>query len=118
MEYFAGSNKWGLCRFFVCYSCNFTVCGRRVLLPPSEVFDHRCPSCNAMYWYIGPPKFIEIDKCTCYVQSCNNCGNILCSCTLESVSGRCLLCGVSDGWNIIPPELFSEKNINREFVNP
>jgi len=19
-----------------------------------------------MYWYTGPPKFIEIDKCTCY----------------------------------------------------
>ena len=64
-----------LCRFYVCYPCNFTVC-RRFLLP-RELADDRCPMCEAVYWYKEPPVFEDLQECDCYVHSCNSCGKIL-----------------------------------------
>ena len=103
-----GRARRGLCRFFVCYSCNLTVCGRNFLLP-RVIIDDNCPICEAIFWYKGPPKYEELEKCDCYIQSCDNCGNILCSCTIESRFGECPWCELYDRWVVIPPELFSEQ---------
>ena len=86
------------------YICNLTVC-RRFLLP-REILDGRCPWCEAIYWYRGPPVFKDVDKCDCYVHFCNSCGKVLCSCTIDSLFGVCPRCGLHDNWAIIPPELF------------
>jgi len=99
-----GRTRRGLCQFHVCYSCNLTVC--RCFILPREIIDDRCPWCKARYWYRGPPKYEELEKCTCLVHSCNNCGNILCSCTIASMFGYCPW--LYDRWVIIPPELFNE----------
>ena len=96
-------DKWGLFKFYVFYSCNFTVC-KRFILPKVDNGD-RCPSCEAVYWYAGPPRY-DVEKCTCFVHSCDKYSNILCSCVIESISGQCLLCKVYDKWSIIPPEYF------------
>jgi len=101
-----GRTKRGLCRLFVCYFCNFTVC-RRFLLP-RELVDDRCPMCVAWYWYKGPPVFKELEKCDCYVQSCDNCGHVLCSCTIEALFDECPWCTLYDRWVIIPSEIFGE----------
>ena len=72
-----------------------------------EIFDGRCPWCEAIYWYRGPPVFKDVDKCHCYVHFCNSCGKLLCSCTIDSLFGVCPRCGLRDNWVIIPPEIFS-----------
>jgi hypothetical protein len=62
--------------------------------------------CEAVYWYQGSPTFEELDKCTCYVHSCDSCGKLLSSCTIDSLLGLCPWCGLHDRWVIIPPERF------------
>ena len=75
-----GRTVKGLCRLYLCYSCNLTVC-RRFLLP-RELVDDRCPMCEAIYWYKGPPVFEDLEKCDCYVQPGNSFGRILFPCTI------------------------------------
>ena len=78
-----------------------------IFLLPRVITDDRCPICEALFWYRGLPKYEELEKCDCYIQSCDNCGNILCSCTIESRFEECPWCLLHDRWVIIPPELFS-----------
>ena len=92
----------GLCRFQVCYTRNLTVC-RRFLLP-RDIFDGRCLQCEAVYWYREAPVYKYVDKSDCYVHFGDNCGKVLCYCTVNSLFGLCPRCGVQDKWVIIPPE--------------
>jgi len=94
----------GQCRLFVCYWCSFTVCRRFIL--PREIINDECPMCEVPYWYKGDPVWVDIDKSDCQIQFCSFCNGSLCSCTIDSLLGICPLCGLSDGWAIIPPEFF------------
>ena len=94
----------GLCRFQVCSTCNLMVC--RCFLLPRDIFDGRCPQCEAAYWYREVPVYKDVDKCDCYVKFCDNCGKLFCSCTIDSMFGQCSRCAEYDKWVIIPPELF------------
>jgi len=107
-------NIKGLCRFYACYCCNFTVCKQFIL--PQKIFDDKCPKCESIYWYKGPPVFKELKNCNCYVLSCDYCGQILCSCNIESLNGYCLECNAKDKWVIIPQNFFLV-NTNTKSVN-
>jgi len=67
--------------FFFTY-CDSKFCKRFLL--PREFTYVKCPFCETWFWFhkqiIG-----NADKCDCYVQSCDNCGNILCSCSIRSI---------------------------------
>ena len=90
------------CRFFKCNYCNFKICGR--YLTPREIIDDKCPVCKKRQW----ARFVtrKTKFCDCYVQSCDNCGKILCSCTIEFLWGICPQCSACDRWMIIPSKLF------------
>ena len=95
----------GLCHFYICYFCGFTVCKRFIL--PHVLINDRCPICEYVYWYRGPPLFKESNTCNCEVFSCSKCGHCLCTCTIESLNGCCPWCNEEDKWVIISPEIFS-----------
>ena len=80
---------------------------KQLILPQKE-FEDRCPKCESIYWYKGPPIFKESKTCDCYVLSSDHCGQILYSCTTESLKGFCLECKAKDKWVIIPQYFFSE----------
>ena len=88
----------------MCYTCNFTIC--KHFLWPGEIVDERCPQCKAVDWYKEAPRYKRVDKCDCYVQSCDNCGQLLCSCTIDSVLGQCPKCAEFDKWVIITLDFF------------
>lgn len=96
----------GLCRFYSCSFCGFTVC-KRFILPHVLIDQERFPICKSMYWYRGPPLFKESNTCKCEVLSCSRCGHCLCTCTIESLNGCCPWCNEEDKWVIISPEFFS-----------
>ena len=98
----------GLCRFYMCYCCNFTVC-KRLILPQRGVED-KCPKCESVYWYKGPPIFKDLETCDCNVLSCDHCGQILCSCTIDSLKLLCLECKAKHEWVIIPQNCFVNTN--------
>jgi len=75
MKNLFGRTIKGLCRFYVCHSCNFKVCKHFLL--PKEPVDDKCLICEARYWYQGPPIFKDFENCNCYVHSHNNCGNMV-----------------------------------------
>jgi hypothetical protein len=66
----------GLCRFSVCERCDIKFCVRALWL--KEIIEGRCPYCETRYWY-RVPVYEDPDRCDCYVQSCDNCGVVLCS---------------------------------------
>jgi hypothetical protein len=95
------SNSVGrdLCRFYVCYCCNFTICERFFLLP-RRIIGNTCPMCEAEGWYKGPI-FENADECNCRVHTCSNCRGTLCVCTIDSIAGLCPWCGVYDRWVVV-----------------
>jgi hypothetical protein len=80
-------NIKGLCRFYVCYFCNFKICERFFLLP-RRVVDNTYPRCEVEDWYKGPI-FEDADECNCCVHTCSNCTGTLCFCIIESISRLC-----------------------------
>jgi hypothetical protein len=93
-----------LCKFFVRNFCDIRLCTR--VQWPKELIYGRCPLFKTRYLY-QKPAFKDFDRCVCYLQSCDNCGTVLCSCTVRSIWGICPSCGVYDKWIIIPSELVS-----------
>lgn len=75
-------------------------------LLPRELVGDRCPWCEAIFWYRGPPIFEDLENCECYVHSCDSSGTVLCSCTINSTCGMCPCCGLYDSWIIIPRIFF------------
>jgi len=99
-----GRTVKGLCRFYIPYFCNLTICRR--FLVPRELVDIRYPTCEAIYCYKGPPIFEDVENCECYVHSCDSCGKGSCSCTINSMFRLCSCCGLHDRWFIIPQNFF------------
>jgi phage FluMu protein Com len=89
----------GLCRLQVCYTCHFTIC--KHFLWPRGIVEENCPQCKAVDWYKEAPSYIEVDKCDCYVQSCENCGHVLCLYMVDSMRSQCPTCAEFDKWVII-----------------
>ena len=94
----------GLCRIQVCYTCKFTICIH--FLWPRGVVDENCPQCKAVDWYKEAPRYTTIDKSNCNAQWCESCGQVLCSCTVNSMHGLCPTCAEFDKWVIVPPDFF------------
>ena len=89
-----------MCRFYVCYFCNFTACEQYFLLP-REIIDNECPICESRNWYEGPIS-IDLEDCSCHIYCCGSCGGKLRHCSIESLARVCPWCSLYDRWIILP----------------
>src|SRR5215471_21137123 len=90
--------------FWSCLLCSAKYC-KRFLIPGK--FDYsKCSFCMTRSACCHIQIFQDSDSCDCYVHSCNECGNILCLCTIQSIQQTCPWCKKVSDWVIMPLELF------------
>src|SRR5215469_8252908 len=92
--------------FWCCLLCGAKYCKRLLIPRPFNYLS--CPFCMTRSGCCHMQGSQDSHNCDCCVHSCNDCGNILCSCTIQSIAQVCPWCEKLGDWIIVPPELFAE----------